>query len=202
MLYSKAASNETKDSDSEDLDKYLNQQIAFLGQGVQKSNAVDPKAKEEETYKELSRTMTFNSELQCKLTEDKLKQYHCPKIVCDVIGKSSNAIGWDDVGFQVQNTEFRQIGGVDKISTVVTKCEGGSNQDRPWVVFLHGKSYTTRNWIEINMLRLTAKFGFNNVAIDLPGSCFAADSNFWPLQEILLNGHTYTYLEITWWGFV
>jgi len=140
----KAASGGEPDA----LDKYLNQQFQFLGNG-KSGNSKDPTAKEKQMIDQLSNSMMLNNQnSKCVLTRERINSTACK-------------------GELKETVEYRDVKG-EKIYTKVTKCGDSMDNGRPWVMFLHGLNYNTRNWVEINMLRVTAKLGFNNIAVDLP----------------------------------
>ncbi|XP_063721763.1 protein ABHD14A-like isoform X2 [Symsagittifera roscoffensis] len=61
-----------------------------------------------------------------------------------------------------------KIAGVD-LFFISTECSDSLDNGKPWIIFLHGAKFSSKNWVDINLLRMTAKLGFNNIAIDLPG---------------------------------
>ena len=63
---------------------------------------------------------------------------------------------------------YREIAGVN-LFFITTECSDSLKNGKPWVIFLHGAKFSSQNWIDINFLRMTAKMGFNNIALDLPG---------------------------------
>jgi abhydrolase domain-containing protein 14 len=64
-----------------------------------------------------------------------------------------------------------QAVGSASVYFVRTTCDNSVavNSQRPWVLFLHGAAFSVEEWIKIDSLQLTAKQGFNNVAVDMPG---------------------------------
>ncbi|XP_075253206.1 uncharacterized protein LOC142345008 [Convolutriloba macropyga] len=114
------------------------------------SNMMDPTAKENETLSKLTNQMTYTSDRKCRLSKERVNEHACQQEIKDITG-------------------YQDILGM-KVYTKLTQCGSGSKSiGRPWLLFLHGQHYHTRTWVEINMLRLTTKLGYNNLAIDLPG---------------------------------
>lgn len=68
----------------------------------------------------------------------------------------------------IEEKAWREIAGVN-LYFITTECSDSLKNGKPWVIFLHGAKYSSHNWIDVNLLRMTAKMGFNNIAIDLPG---------------------------------
>ncbi|XP_041369025.1 protein ABHD14B-like [Gigantopelta aegis] len=57
----------------------------------------------------------------------------------------------------------------DKTLPIYTQSSKPAGVPKFDILFLHGSSFTSQNWVVINTLKLASDAGYNAVAVDLPG---------------------------------